>query len=328
MFAFRLSTYLRHTPLFLIRSSCLSTNNTIQQIRPPQTTRLDLDQLLERLDGEAHRRGRLNPGLVRGAMRKAAVELNTINSTQALLLIRCTGSLLISELPRQRQQVLDHMMNIFKQKNVSFDVTHYNSYMRVSLQNNYFFDPIKILEEMKTMNITPNLTSFRLLIECYARQGRSDDIQKILNEMKTANFNIEPLTLTHLLSSYAQKGHVERIENLFKLFDELELKPISETYEQFIIGYLKQGQIDKANKYFVENVSKMDNDSLFRLIVKCAECQQKDLFELVINSIDKNSLADICVSRNLKNNFLSYNNDDLYMLLGPIYSLYNRIIRC
>jgi hypothetical protein len=40
----------------------------------------------------------------------------------------------------------------------------------------------------------------------------------------------------------------------------------------------------------------MDNESLFRLIIKCAECQQKDLFELVINSIDKNSLADICVS--------------------------------
>jgi tetratricopeptide (TPR) repeat protein len=292
MFALRLSNIFRRTSYFLIRTR----NNTIQQIRPPQTTRLDLDQLLERLDGEAHRRGRLNPGLVRGAMRKAAVELETINPTQALLLIRCTGSLLVSELPRQRQQVLDHMMNIFKQKNVSFDVTHYNSYMRVSLQNNSFFDPMKIFDEMKNNGIQPNLTTFRLLIECYARQGRSNDIQKILNEMKLANLNIEPLILTHLLSSYAQKGDVERTENLFNLFHELELKPISETYEQFIIGYLKQGKIEQAKKYFVENVSKMDNESLFRLIVKCAECQQKDFFELVINSIDKNSLADICVS--------------------------------
>jgi pentatricopeptide repeat protein len=292
MFALHLSTIFRRTSYFLIRTR----NNTIQQIRPPQTTRLDLDQLLERLDGEAHRRGRLNSGLVRGAMRKAAIELETINSTQALLLIRCTGSLLISELPRQRQQVLDHMMNIFKQKNVSFDVTHYNSYMRVSLQNNAFFDPIKIFNEIKNNGIQPNLTSFRLLIECYARQGRSDDIQKILNEMKLANLNIEPLILTHLLSSYAQKGNVERIEYLFNLFHELELKPISQTYEQFIIGYLKNEKIEQAKKYFIENVSKMDNESLFRLIVKCAECQQKDFFQLVINSIDKNSLADICVS--------------------------------
>ncbi|CAF4973808.1 unnamed protein product [Rotaria sp. Silwood1] len=295
MFALRLASIFRRAPLFLIRSSSLSTSNPIQQIRPPQTTRLDLDQLLERLDGEAHRRGRLNPGLVRGAMRKAAVELDTINSTQALLLIRCTGSLLISELPHQRQQVLDHMMKIFKQKHVIFDVTHYNSYMRVSLQNNHLFDPMKIIDEMKKMNITPNLTSFRLLSECYARQGRSDDIQKILNEMKIAKLNIEPLILTHLLSSYAQKGNVERVESLFNLFHELELKPISETYEQFIISYLKHGQIDQAKKYFVENVSKMDNESLFRLIIKCAECQQKDLFQLVINSLDQNSLADICI---------------------------------
>ncbi|CAF1058055.1 unnamed protein product [Rotaria sordida] len=296
MFALRLASVFRRTSFFFIRSSYLSTNNhSIQQIRPPQTTRLDLDQLLERLDGEAHRRGRLNPGLVRGAMRKAAVELDTINSTQALLLIRCTGSLLVSELPNQRQQVLDHMMKIFKQKHVTFDVTHYNSYMRVSLQNNYLFDSMKILEEMKKFNIIPNLTSFRLLSECYARQGRSDDIQKILHEMKIANLNIEPLILTNLLSSYAQKGNVERVESLFKLFHELELKPISETYEQFIISYLKHGQIEQAKKYFIENVSKMDNESLFRLIIKCAECQQKDLFQLVINSLDQNSLADICV---------------------------------
>jgi hypothetical protein len=149
---------------------------------------------------------------------------------------------------------------------------------------------------MKQAGIQANLTSFRLLIECYARQGRSDDIQIILNEMKSANLNIEPLVLTHLLSSYAQKGNIERLENLFHLFNELELKPISETYEQFIIGYLKHGQIDQAKRYFIENVSKMDNESLFRLIIQCAQCQQKDLFELVINSIDKNSLADICVS--------------------------------
>lgn len=292
MFTLRFATIFRRTTYFLLPKR---TNNSIQQIRPPQTTRLDLDQLLERLDGEAHRRGRLNPGLVRGAMRKAAIELSTINPTQALLLIRCTGSLLISELPRQRQQVLNHIMKIFQEKNVSFDVTHYNSYMRVSLQNNFFFDPMKIFHDMKRSNIQPNLTSFRLLIECYAKQGRSNDIQNILNEMKLANYNIEPLILTHLLSSYAQQGNIERLENLYKLFHELELKPISETYEQFIIGYLKQGNIEQGKKYFIENISKLDNDSLFRLIVKCAECQQKDLFELVIDAIDKNSLADICV---------------------------------
>ena len=291
MFALRFAAYLRRPSILLLRSSSLSTAP-----RPSHNTRLDLDQLLERLDGEAHRRGRLNPGLVRGAMRKAAVELNSISSTQALLLIRCTGSLLVSELPRQRQQVLEHMMTVFKQKQVPFDVTHYNSYMRVSLQNTSFFDPMKILEEMRVAQITPNLTSFRLLIECYARQGRSDEIQKILNEMKTANFNIEPLTLTHLLGSYAQNGNVERVESLFHLFNELDLKPISETYEQFIIGYLRQGQIDQAKDYFVSHASKMDNESLFRLIVKCAQCQQKDLFQLVINAIDQNSLADICVS--------------------------------
>ncbi|CAF1247619.1 unnamed protein product [Adineta steineri] len=316
MFALRLSTFLRRPSFFQIRSACLATNNSMQRIHSSQATRLDLDQLLERLDGEAHRRGRLNPGLVRGAIRKAALELNTINSTQALLLIRCTGSLLITELPHQRQQVLDHMMSIFKQKNVTFDVTHYNSYMRVSLQNNSFFDPMKILETMKKIHISPNLTSFRLFIECYARQGQSDDIQKILNEMKLANYNIEPLILTHLLNSYARKGDIERVENLYKLFNELELKPISETYEQFIIGYLKQKQINQAKKYFVENVSKMDNESLFRLIVICAECKQKDLFELVINSIDKNSLADICIQYILcATELLNGNLDDYAFLL-------------
>lgn len=271
--------------------------NTIQQIPPPQTTRLDLDQLLERLDGEAHRRGRLNPGLVRGAIRKAAIEHSTLNPTQALLLIRCTGSLLISELPRQRQQVLNHMMNIFREKNVLFDVTHYNSYMRVSLQNNFFFDPMKTLEEMKKKGIQANLTSFRLFCECYARQGQSEEIQKILNEMKSSNFNIEPLVLTHLLGSFAEQGHIERLDELFQLFHELQLTPISETYEQYLIAYFKKGHIDQAKKYFLDQVSKFDNDSLFRLLVKCAQYDQKDFFRLILNSIDKNSLADTCVSK-------------------------------
>lgn len=288
----RCSTLFRRTSLSLLRIR----TNTIQQIPPPQTTRLDLDQLLERLDGEAHRRGRLNSGLVRGAMRKAAIELPTINPTQALLLIRCTGSLLISELPRQRQQVLDQLMKIFKEKNLPFDVTHYNSYMRVSLQNNSFFDPMKIFDELKKNGIQANLTSFRLMSECYARQGRSEEIQKILNEMKSANFNIEPLVLTHLLSAYAEQGQIERLEELFKLFQELDLTPISETYEQFLRAYFKRGQIEEAKKYFVDHASKMDNDSLFRLIVKCAQCQEKVFFRMIINAIDKNSLADTCVS--------------------------------
>lgn len=288
----RCSTIFRRTSLSLLRIR----TNTIQRIPPPQTTRLDLDQLLERLDGEAHRRGRLNPGLVRGAVHKAALEVSTLNPTQALLLIRCTGSLLISELPRQRQQVLDQLMKIFQEKNVPFDVTHYNSYMRVSLQNNSFFDPMKIFDEMKKKGIQANLTSFRLMSECYARQGRSEEIQKILNEMKLAKFNIEPLILTHLLSSYAEHGQLERLEELFKLFQELDLTPVSETYEQFLLAYFKRGQIEEAKKYFIDHVSKMDNDSLFRLMVHCAQCQEKVFFRLIINSIDKNSLADTCVS--------------------------------
>ena len=337
MFALRLAAAVRRPSLFLLRfSSTSSTAHHLQANRSPQSTRLDLDQLLERLDGEAHRRGRLNAGLVRGAMRKATVELETINGTQALLLIRCTGSLLVSELPRQRQEVLDHMMNVFQQKQVPFDVTHYNSYMRVSLQNGSFFDPMKILDDMRTARIAPNLTSFRLLIECYARQGRSDDIQRILTEMKTANFNIEPLTLTHLLGSYAEKGNIERVESLFELFNELQLKPISETYEQFMISYLKQGRTDEATKYFVSNVSKMDNDSLFRLIVKCAQCQQTDLFHRVINAIDQNSLADICVSDDDMSTdatisictvLFFINGFSLPAILGSICSLYNRITR-
>lgn len=297
MFTLRLATLLRRSSFSLFRSYSHVTNveHRTTLSTSLHNTRLDLDQLLERLDGEAHRRGRLNAGLVRGAMRKAAIEMETIHPTQALLLIRCTGSLLISELPGQRQQVLDHMMKVFTQKNVSLDVTHYNSYMRVSLQNNSFFDPMKVLEQMRTRNIQPNLTSFRLLIECYARQGRSDEIQQILNEMKTANFSIEPLTLTHLLASYAQKGHVERVQSLFELFQELDLKPISETFEQFVISYLQKDQFDQAKKSFHEHASKMENDSLFRLLIQSAKCRQKDLFQSVIQAIDQNSLADVCV---------------------------------
>jgi pentatricopeptide repeat protein len=296
MFALRIATFIRRSSLFVRRSSVVIRNNTTQIVHSPHTTRLDLDQLLERLDAEAHRRGRLNPGLVRGAMHKATIELDRINPTQALLLIRCTGSLLISELPRQRQQVLDHMMKVFREKQVQFDVTHYNSYMRASLQNQSYFDSTKIIEEMTAMSIAPNLTSFRLMLECYARQGRSDDIQAILNRMRLANFHMEPLTLTHLLGSYANNGNVERVESLFELFKELDLKPISETYEQFIVGYLKQGRFDQAKNYFVSHASQMDNDSLFRLIISCAQCQQKDLLQSVLNALDQNSLADVCVS--------------------------------
>lgn len=309
--------------MLIIRLSSMKNVQLVEEVRFPQTTRLELDQLLERLDGEAHRRGRLNVGLVRGAMRKAVLESDSINATQALLLIRCTGSLLVSELPIQRQQVLERIFNVFKEKQVQFDVTHYNSYMRISLQNQFFFDPMKILDEMKERKLIPNLTSYRLLIECYARQGKSEQIQQVLNEMKINNFNIEPLVLTHLLTSYAQKGNVERVESLFNLFDELKLKPISETYEQFVTTYLKRGLFDKAKSNFLQNASKMENESFFRLLVQSAQFDQKDLFRSIIESIDKNSLAEISVKPDQRISFF-FHCRLIDFRSGSIHSLCNR----
>ncbi|CAF0979107.1 unnamed protein product [Didymodactylos carnosus] len=284
------------------------------------SSKLDLDSLLERLDGEAHRRGRLTPGLVNEAIRKATIELEYINPTQALLLIRCSGSLLLGELPIQRQQVLEQMMNVFKTKNVQFDITHYNSYMRVCLQNSHYFDPDKILNDIKIYgaksNIQPNLTTYKLFMECYAKQGRSNDAQKVLELMKQSNFNIESHTLTCLIESYAQQGNYDKVQQLFQLFDELTLKPISQTYEQFVIVYFKQGQFLDAKKYFILNSSKMDNDTFYRLLILSATYNQHDMFQLILDTIDKNVLADTCIQYILYTaELLSKNLDDYAFML-------------
>ena len=90
---------------------------------------------------------------------------SSVNSGQALFTLRCCGSVLVDCPGPQRQKFADEIWN-HMQADTSFkmDISHYNTLLRVYLDNGKDFSPQDILTELATNELTPNRVTYQHLI--------------------------------------------------------------------------------------------------------------------------------------------------------------------
>lgn len=84
----------------------------------------------------------------------------TASTTQSLLLIRCCGSLVPEEPPTSRTNLVQEVWKMLQGYNVSLDISHYNALLRVYLENEHSFNPMKFLQKLEEQNIKPNRVTF------------------------------------------------------------------------------------------------------------------------------------------------------------------------
>ena len=91
---------------------------------------------------------------------------DSINSGgQALFTLRCCGSVLVDCPGAQRQKIADEIWGIM-QADTSFkmDISHYNTLLRVYLDNAKDFSPQDILTELASNELAPNRVTYQHLI--------------------------------------------------------------------------------------------------------------------------------------------------------------------
>lgn len=84
------------------------------------------------------------------------LHLESATTTQSLLLIRCCGNLVAEEPQHLRTKLVQDVWKMFESFGVAFDISHYNALLRVYLENEHSFNPMKFLETLELKNVQPN----------------------------------------------------------------------------------------------------------------------------------------------------------------------------
>ena len=82
--------------------------------------------------------------------------LETVSSSQGLYLIRCCGNFLPEELLEERNHLVNKIWALLLNLEVPLDITHYNSLLRIYLENEHSFNPLKFLSTAIERAIQPD----------------------------------------------------------------------------------------------------------------------------------------------------------------------------
>lgn len=83
-------------------------------------------------------------------------------TTQSLLLIRCCGGLVPEEPPAARTKLAKDIWKMLESFGVPLDISHYNALLRVYLENEHSFNPMKFLAMLEEKAIQPNRVKINL----------------------------------------------------------------------------------------------------------------------------------------------------------------------
>ncbi|XP_050668618.1 leucine-rich PPR motif-containing protein, mitochondrial [Leptidea sinapis] len=285
-----------------------------------------LEPLLQRLDSEVRRYGRITKRDIDEVFDEIRVK-NDITSSQSLLVIRCCGELVPEELPEQRTLLVQKIWNVLTERGVPMDVSHYNALLRVYLENEHPFSPAQFLEEMEKKGLQPNRVTYQRLMWRYCQEGDVDGATKVLEKMRELNMPVSEQVLNALVMGHAFHGDTEGAKAVLETMAGAGLKPSNQTFALLACGYAKHGDIAG-----IENVIAMaeDKDSyltdkdLLDVIEHLANGGHKDKVEQILSHLRKGAgfNQDIC---NLILRLLNKGHDDTAKLMLSIMSKSNNV---
>ncbi|XP_015895879.1 putative pentatricopeptide repeat-containing protein At5g43820 [Ziziphus jujuba] len=171
-----------------------------------------------------------------------------------------------------------------KQPLISKDIHFYHIILRALGRRKFFKDMIKILRDMRTKGINPNLETISIVMDSFLRARQVSKAIQTFRNLEEVGLNCETKTLNVLLQCLCQRSHVGtansflnsmkgkipfngttynivvngwskfgRISEMERLLDEMVvdgISPDSLTFTHLIDGFGRAGQIDKAIEIF------------------------------------------------------------------------------
>ncbi|CAF4835023.1 unnamed protein product [Pieris macdunnoughi] len=207
----------------------------------------NLEPLLQRLDSEVRRNGRITKRDIDEVFDEIRAK-HDITSSQSLLVIRCCGELVPEELPEQRTLLVQKIWNVLNERGVPMDVSHYNALLRVYLENEHAFSPAQFLEEIERKGLQPNRVTYQRLMWRYCQEGDVEGATKVLEKMRELNMPVSEPVLNALVMGHAFHGDTEGAKAVLETMAGAGLTPSNRTYTLLACGYAKEGDIESINK--------------------------------------------------------------------------------
>lgn len=140
--------------------------------------------------------------------------------------------------------------------NREFNIKNFNYYLQVLASQHKTNDMESTLEKMQEMGINPNVASFIILMNSYAKAKNIDDCERIFEIIKKrTNNKVTIFTYNTLLLAYSKNGLINQAEAIMNEMKNKGLEPDSACYTTLIHAYKKAKSYDKCWELY--------NDCLF-----------------------------------------------------------------
>lgn len=86
------------------------------------------------------------------------------------------------------------------------DISHYNTLLKVYLENSYQYSPAEFLKNLEEQGVTPNRVTFQNIITSYCQNGDIDGASRILEYMRDKQLPINHIVFNSLVLGHSQNG--------------------------------------------------------------------------------------------------------------------------
>lgn len=135
------------------------------------------------------------------------------------------------------------------------NVISYTTAMEALCKQGMLDEAVSLLDEMEENDVVPNANTFDILFTAFFRAGKFSEGEKLWNLMKEKNVVPDVRCYNSMMNGLViEKRTSEALELLKTEIVEKGLKANSYSYAVFIKGFVKEGDIEEAKKWYREMV--------------------------------------------------------------------------
>jgi len=207
-----------------------------------------LDKKLYKIDTEVRRVGRASQWDLEDVMN--TVDKGKLCSpNQALLVLRCCGSVQVDLAPEERTRLLaEYLAVLGRVPDLAFDVSHYNAILKVHLENGSSVSASEFLGDMEAAGISPNRVTFQHLVGLYCQAGNIAGATTVLEHMKEQEMAINEAVFLSLLTGHCLKLDHASVASTLEVMAASGLLLGPETYAVVAASYGRAGAWDKVEE--------------------------------------------------------------------------------
>uniref|UniRef100_A0A8C4R7C4 PROP1-like PPR domain-containing protein n=1 Tax=Eptatretus burgeri TaxID=7764 RepID=A0A8C4R7C4_EPTBU len=221
-------------------------NTVTSPVVTAQQTR-SLDQALKQLDIAVKRTGRIRYQLLNDVLRDI-VRLDFPGQNHLLLLLRSCGNLMAETLPAERTKFAQAIWKQFGDLGVSYDDSHYNSLLKVYLQNEHTFSPTEFLAQMEKDGVAPNRVTYQRLLARYCNEGNMDGTSTVLEFMKAQDMPLTEHVFSALIIGHTRAGDMASAINVLSVMKDVGIEPSAETHMVMLCAFAEKGDFESIRQ--------------------------------------------------------------------------------